>query len=324
MSLDISMKLVEEGGGATVAAVRRSEANVFVGVVELPTLAVMVGVFGGFGLLTWFHRSVPVWILIPVLGYVLTWSGSLQHEIIHGHPTRWPRLNRLIGRFTLDLWSPFEHYRRAHLLHHRDDFLTDPRTDAESFYLTPEKWEGMGPLGRTAQWAYRTLLGRFLLAPIFTLSGYLSEQAVQVIKGEGVEGEGCPRKRWIGHAPFVAITVAWLSFVSFSPYVYLAAIFLSISGVRLRSFVEHKWMPDGKSKTATVHTVFPLGLLFLNNNLHTAHHAAMRAPWYRLPQISADMNADQIALDGAGLYHGYLDVARRYGVKPFDQPKFPG
>ncbi len=328
MSLNESMKLVEEGGGAAAAVAGavdpRSTSTTIEGIVELPTLAVMIGVFGGFGLLTWFHRSIPLWILIPALGYVVTWSGSLQHEVIHGHPTRWPRVNRFIGRFTLDLWSPFEHYRRSHLLHHRDEFLTDPRTDAESFYLTPEKWEAMGPLGRKVMWAYRTMLGRLLLSPLFTLSGYLSEQAMQAIKGQGVSGEGCPRRRWIGHAPFVAVTIAWLSFVGFSPYVYLAVIYLSISGIRLRSFVEHRWMPDGKSKTATVHAAPPLALLFLNNNLHTAHHAAMRTPWYQLPRISSQMNADEIAASGAGLYSGYFDVARQYGIKPFDQPKFPG
>jgi fatty acid desaturase len=293
-------------------------------VVEWQTILVALSIFSAYGLLTWFHRSVPTWILIPALGYVLTWSGSLQHEIIHGHPTKWPRFNRFIGRFTLDLWSPFEHYRQSHLQHHRDELLTDPRTDAESFYVTPEQWAQKGRATRAVFWFYRTLLGRLLLAPIFTLTGYLREQAAQAIKGVGVEGEGCPRKRWLGHLPFVCITVAWLTYVGFSPYVYMAVIYLSISGIRLRSFVEHRWMPDGKSKTATVHAAAPFALLFLNNNLHTAHHFDMRAAWYRLPKLSTEINADAIAADGAGLYSGYFDVARRYGVKPFDQPVFPG
>jgi fatty acid desaturase len=292
--------------------------------VEWPTVFIILSIFSAYGLLTWFHRSIPTWLLVPTLGYVVTWSGSLQHEVIHGHPTKWQRVNRLIGRFTLDLWSPFEHYRRSHLSHHGDESLTDPRTDPESFYVSPEKWAKKGRAAQALLWAYRTLLGRLLLGPIFTLTGYLSEQAVQAFRGVGVDGEGCPRRRWIGHAPFVAITVAWLSYVGFSPYVYVAVVYLSISGIRLRSFVEHRWMPDGKSKTATVHAAAPFALLFLNNNLHTAHHLDMRAAWYRLPQLSTEFGADSIAADGAGLYSGYFDVARRYGVKPFDQPLFPG
>jgi fatty acid desaturase len=304
---------------SSTATVRTEESAV-----ELPTLAVAVGVFGSFFALTWFHRAIPNVVLIPSLGAVLTWSGSLQHEIIHGHPTRWERLNRFIGRFTLDLWSPFEHYRRAHLLHHADiNALTDPRLDPESFYVTAQKWESMGWFARRAVLVYRTLLGRVLLAPIFTLSGYLSDQATQAISGKGVEGEGCPRRRWAGHVPFLALTVAWLWFVEFSGVAYFAAIYISISALRMRSYIEHRWVPDGQSKTAMVHAAPPLALMFLNNNLHVAHHADMRAAWYRLPQLARDIGADEIAAGGAGLFSGYLDVARRYGVKPFDHPVFP-
>ncbi len=302
----------------------RADARAAQQAIELPTVAVVCGVFGSFVVLTWFHRSIPNAVLIPALGLVLGWGGSLQHEIIHGHPTKWQKVNRFLGRFTLDLWLPFDHYRWSHLLHHRDEFLTDPRTDAESFYVLPERWAKMGPFAHKVMWAYRTLLGRLLLAPIFTLTGYLSDQASQAIKGVGVEGEGCPRRRWAKHAPFVALTIGWLWFVEFSGVVYFAAIYCSIAVIRLRSFVEHRWMPDGQSKTAMVHAAPPLALLFLNNNLHVAHHADMRIAWYRLPEYGRQMGADQIAAEGAGLYSGYFDVARRYGVKPFDTPVFPG
>jgi fatty acid desaturase len=304
---------------APTVSTRREES-----VVELPTLAVAIGVFGSYVALTWFHHVIPNIVLIPLLGAVLTWSGSLQHEIIHGHPTKWKRFNRFIGRFTLDLWSPFEHYRRAHLLHHADvDALTDPRLDPESFYVTAEKWETMGSFARRAVLVYRTLLGRVLLAPIFTLSGYLSDQAAQAISGKGVEGEGCPRRRWAGHVPFMAVTIVWLWFVEFPALAYFAAIYISISALRMRSYIEHRWMPDGQSKTAMVHAAPPFALMFLNNNLHVAHHADMRAPWYQLPQLARDIDADHIAAHGAGLFSGYFDVARRYGLKPFDHPVFP-
>ena len=72
---------------------------------------------------------------------------SLQHEIIHNHPTRWRRLNRALGTWPLVLWLPFEIYRRTHLQHHNDNRLTDPLEDPESYYHTSEQWRAWGRWG---------------------------------------------------------------------------------------------------------------------------------------------------------------------------------
>ena len=75
-------------------------------------------------------------------GVLLTLHSSLQHEIAHGHPTRWPRFNRLLAIVPLSLWLPYARYQQMHLAHHHDDRLTDPIDDPESFYLTPECGRG--------------------------------------------------------------------------------------------------------------------------------------------------------------------------------------
>ena len=46
-------------------------------------------------------------------GVLITLHSSLQHEIVHGHPTRWLGVNRLLAMLPLSLWLPFERYRRA-------------------------------------------------------------------------------------------------------------------------------------------------------------------------------------------------------------------
>ena len=307
---------VEFAGRATASAATRA--------IEWETMAVVVGVFGSFGLLTRFHSAIPVWLLIPVLGLVITWHGSMQHEIIHGHPTKWGKVNRFIGRTTFDLFTPFEHYRRVHLLHHRDQFLTDPSMDGESFYFTAERWADSGPTMRKILRAHHTLLGRLLLSPFLTLAGYVGDQMLQAVTGEHPDGEGCPRRRWAGHVPFVALTVAWLWFVEFSPLTYFACVCVAISGVRLRSFAEHRWTPDGRPRTAMVHASPVFALLFLNNNLHVAHHFRMSVPWYQLPRLGRTIEADELARQGAGVYSGYFDVARQYGLRMFDEPVYPG
>ncbi|MGP6270745.1 PhnD/SsuA/transferrin family substrate-binding protein [Pseudomonas paraeruginosa] len=51
---------------------------------------------------------------------------SLQHELIHGHPARWPAFNALPGYLSLAAWYPCPLYRDGHLRHHLDDRLTYP------------------------------------------------------------------------------------------------------------------------------------------------------------------------------------------------------
>jgi fatty acid desaturase len=63
-----------------------------------------------------------------------------------------------------------------------------------------------------------------------------------------------------------------------------------------------------------------MGLLFLNNNLHHAHHARPGLAWYRLPGASKETGAEALAESGAGLYRGYWELARRHAFRPIDHP----
>jgi fatty acid desaturase len=48
---------------------------------------------------------------------------SVQHELLHGHPTRWTSLNKVLGYAPFAVWYPYTLYRDSHLLHHRDEDL---------------------------------------------------------------------------------------------------------------------------------------------------------------------------------------------------------
>ena len=81
--------------------------------------------YSAFVALTWFHASLPLWALIPCAAYVIAWHGSLQHEALHGHPTRWKWVNKAIAAWPLNGWLPYDIYRSSHLLHHRDQLGGD-------------------------------------------------------------------------------------------------------------------------------------------------------------------------------------------------------
>jgi fatty acid desaturase len=127
------------------------------------------------------------------------------------------------------------------------------------------------------------------------------------------------------HVP-VAVATAWLviGVAGLPAWEYVVGIVWGGTALTLvRSFVEHREVDGARTPSAVVRSNPLWSLLFLNNNLHHTHHAAPGAPWYRLPRLSHELGSDAAARDGAGWYRGYTEVARRYGLRPFDTPVHP-
>ena len=154
-----------------LASLQRSERRVTAAGhgIDWPTLALAVAVYLAFGALTWWHAALPWWLILPAGAYLVCLHGSLQHEAVHGHPTPWPRVNEALVFPSLWLWMPFRSYRTKHLIHHRNEMLTDPREDPESMYVTPEAWAAMGPWRRGFHLANNTFLGRLTLGPLVSV-----------------------------------------------------------------------------------------------------------------------------------------------------------
>jgi fatty acid desaturase len=119
---------------------------------EWPTWLLIVVMHGGWlaTLVYWpLLGAVPATLLMI---WWCAWYMSLQHELIHGHPTRWPWLNRLFGYAPLAVWYPYQIYRASHLRHHNDFDLTLPELDAESTYVSPAGWAAMSRPLRALLW----------------------------------------------------------------------------------------------------------------------------------------------------------------------------
>ena len=89
--------------------------------IEWPTVALAFIIYGLWFLATLFYRDLPWWGLAAIGAWVIAWQLNLQHETIHGHPTRNRRVNEAIGCWPLSLWLPYSIYRSTHLAHHRDE-----------------------------------------------------------------------------------------------------------------------------------------------------------------------------------------------------------
>jgi len=288
--------------------------------IEWPTVALAATIYTLWFAIVLGHRSMPAPVTVVALGLVVAWHGSLQHELLHGHPFGSPRANDALGAPPLSLRLPYRLYRRDHLLHHNDDILTDPVKDRESFYVDADAWAERSRLGRAIAVFHHSLLGRMLIGPIVANISTTRSQYREVRAG----GRAVLRW-WSTHAMGVAIVMIFVVGVAGMPaWVYLlGAGYLAHSVSLIRSYCEHRWVPGAASRSAVVRAGTFFSLLFLNNNLHHAHHARPRAAWFRLPALAQHLDSDAAAAEGAGLYHGYREVFGRFLLRPFDHPVHP-
>lgn len=288
--------------------------------IEWQTVALALVIYGGFLGVTWFWQSLPLAVVIALGGWLIAWHGSLQHEVIHGHPTRNRSINDAIGWPPLSLWLPYAIYREGHLTHHRDEHLTDPIEDPESSYLTQAAWDRLGRVGRSlARWN-STLFGRLTLGPLVMIVSFLAQEAAVVL-----EGDRARRSFWIRHAIGVAAVLVWVIAACGMPlWLYLFGfVYVGAALTRLRSYAEHRYADHHDERTAIVENSTLFGLLFLYNNLHVLHHQRPGVPWYRIPALYQRHKQTLVLINGGLIYDGYLDVARRYFFRPHDDLRHP-
>ncbi|MFT3965225.1 MAG: fatty acid desaturase [Sphingobium sp.] len=273
---------------------------------EIPTLLLALAIHGAWVLLTAWHAALPLPLLALAGGAVIAAHGSLQHETIHGHPTgrRW--IDTAIGSVPLSLWLPYSIYRRTHIAHHATPAITDPFDDPESNYLA----SGAGPRHALAV-AEATLLGRLALGPPIRIGHFLIGEARRAVREPAAWA-----REWLPHLAGVALLAGWLAHVDLPPGTYLLAfVYPGTALSLLRSFAEHRAVPDPRGRAAIVARPGPFGLLFLNNNLHAVHHDRPDLAWYELP---AHYRHHRDAYADAPLYPGYGAIFRRHALRPHD------
>lgn len=288
--------------------------------IEWPTLLLIFGIYALFLGLTWFHRALPLWLFLPAAAWCAAWWGSAQHEILHGHPTRWRGLNHALAMPPIWLWLPFPRYREAHLRHHRDARLTDPLDDPESRYLTAQSWEALGWIGQKLVLAQGTLLGRLIIGPLWCAGQFWLDEISRLRRKE--------RGAWriaIEHVVLVGLLLGWAIGLCGMPlWQYLVGFCYGGTALALiRSFAEHRAEETIEKRTAIVEKSPIFALLFLNNNLHAVHHKHPSMPWYQIPRFYAKHRAAILAQNGGLVYAGYREVFRRFWLKMHDSPVHP-
>ncbi|MGX1175812.1 fatty acid desaturase [Pseudomonas sp. R151218B TE3479] len=287
---------------------------------EWPTWLLLVGFYLAWAFIV-FHgqalgQLISIVLLIPL---VVLWM-SIQHELIHGHPTRWPTMNKALGFLPFAVWYPYDIYRDTHLAHHNDEVLTVPGQDPESRYVTRMSWVQSPRYMKALLWVNKTLGGRLIIgAPLALMT--LASTAF----GGLLHSERSSWRMWLIHLLSVGVLLGLVeqySAISALQYLLLVALpALSISMVR--SFYEHRPSTLPEHRTVINESSGLLSWLFLNLNLHLVHHDLPGLPWFYLPRVYRARREQWIARNNGYVIRGYFQLLQRHLVNPVDCPRHP-
>ncbi len=284
---------------------------------EFPTWSLIIAVYTAWTALLLFYSSLHPLLWLLLMSLVLALFGSLCHELLHGHPSNNQKLNDAFGLPPLSLY-PYHDYKKTHLKHHDDAFLTEPGIDPESFFVRSQHWQTMSRVQQSLARFNMTLGGRLLLGPIRTYIG-LVKLALAEIQGDNP----LLRRQWLTYIASVALLL-WLiiGYFHVPASAYVLAAYLGHSLIAFRSFFEHRTHIEPEQRTVIVPTVLPLGFLFLFNNLHVVHHIHPGLAWYLIPGEFKLHEAQYRQSNGGFSFVGYR-AWLKYLFQPVASPVFP-
>nr|WP_244919870.1 fatty acid desaturase [Rhizobium grahamii] len=171
--------------------------------VEWPTVFLAVTIYGGYFAVTWWWQSLPLivviaggWLVVGMDLFSMRSFTVIPRGMLDQRCHRW---------VPLSLWLPYPIYKETHFDHHRDEYLTDPIEDPESYYFTTTAWRQLGKTGRRlAQWN-TTLLGRLTIGPAIMLLSFLTQEW-RLLR----DGRRKRRSSWAWHDLGVACVLFWI------------------------------------------------------------------------------------------------------------------
>lgn len=279
---------------------------------EIPTWCLISAIYGGWFSVVFFWNSLGPWLGTPLLIGFTAWYMSLQHELIHGHPTRKAWLNQLLGTLPLGVWYPYGLYRDTHLQHHKNEHLTIPGDDPEAYYFSRRNWESLTPAMMAVVRLRNTLPGRMLLGPLLDIFSTLTGALLAVFRGEWRTVA-----MWLVHGILLALLLFWMARQGLSPGWFVLAIsYPALSLTKVRSFYEHRAEHSPEARSTLNEAGLIWRLLFLNLNYHLVHHDLPGVPWFALRQVYfADRDA-YIRRSEGFVVKGYREWFRQHTRAP--------
>ncbi len=286
---------------------------------EWPTFILILFCYLSWLAITYYHSELGLPLSLILGAITITFHSSLNHEVLHGHPTKSDLVNEILVFPALSLFFPYRRFKALHIAHHNDDILTDPFDDSETYYVAEADWRRYSPFTRSVLTFMNSLFGRLLLGPGHMVV-FLLRRDIPLI----LEGNREVRLAWALQVCSVALVFLWVAGVAgMSIWQYLAMAYLGASLLMVRTFAEHRAHANGGGRTVIVETGRFFGVLFLYNNLHIVHHRDPKVAWYRLPALYRANRQSYLAENDGYLFSGYGEVFRRYLWQPKEPVMHP-
>ncbi len=268
--------------------------------------------------IVWHEMLGWVWIVPAAL--MIAFHSSLQHEALHGHPTRSGILNEALVFAAPGLFVPYRRFRETHLRHHNNVLLTDPYDDPESWYLSRHDWHRTSPVMQGLLQLNATLAGRIVIGPALALYVFWRND-LRLMRA----GDREIIRAYVLHLAGAAPAIALLVWVDIPLWIYgLCVAYPGMSLLMIRTYIEHRAEETVSERTAVVEAGLLMRLLFLNNNFHAVHHDHPNISWFELPTAWRQQKPDTLRAN-AGYYYpgGYLQVAWHWLLRrrePIEHP----
>ncbi|MFC0697453.1 fatty acid desaturase [Paraburkholderia humisilvae] len=268
---------------------------------EGPTWLLIAAVYTSWFGLALHARQLGLPLTTVLLTVATTWYTSLQHELVHGHPTRSPAVNALFGIAPLSVWFPYALYRAEHLRHHDDERLTSA-DDPESYFLSWRRWRATSAPMHALLTFRNTFVGRVAIGPAFTIAAVLTQACRKVAAGDLREAG-----MWVAHLGLLALLLVWLEReCGIGPLRFLAGVaYPALSLGAVRSFREHRPAAQVAERSVINESGWFWRLLFLNNNYHLVHHDLPGVPWFALRRVYLERRARYCERSGHFVVAGY-------------------
>ena len=229
-------------------------------------------------------------------------------------------MNELLVALPLAGIFPYHRYKDLHLKHHRDEHLTDPYEDPESYFWCEHQVRQMSDFQRHLFAINNTFVGRLIVGPALTMVGFSRTEIWRLRQNEtGV------RFAWVFHLiGLIAGIFIITQFFAMPIWVYfIFVVYPAMSLTAMRSYAEHQAAENVGARTAIVEAHPALALLYLNNNLHIVHHSSPATAWYDIPDLYIARRQQYLTANENTLFLGYSDIARRFAFhvkQPVEHP----
>ena len=199
--------------------------------------------------------------------------------------------------------------------------LTDPRLDPESYYLLPDDWAEVQGIRRALYEFNNTLAGRMLIGPAVSHHPLLVRRSSATL----LAGNRKTIRAWAWFVPSCAITLWYVVHVCGMPFwqYYLLIAYPGISLALVRSYCEHQAAEHVEHRTIIVEASPFWSLLFLNNNLHVAHHTRARPGLVQDPGLLPRRARAADRPNNGYTMKGYGEIFARFFLKAKEPMPYP-